>query len=308
MRSLGIVVFGCLTKPKYRQQLEDIWNTWGSQAIQKDCLLRFYVGDIPDDIPADMKAICVNVQEGDDYISATFKQWRGLQSMIDKEDICKFYYICGSDTFLHVHNALSVLAILEHERKLYIGGGMGKEQIEDTEYLYFSGGAGYFLTYSACSSLLENIQEFMYWWMEKTNTTVETVVDGVKTTKCLMGASDLQVGVLAKRVELEYIYLPASKMVGYGLWNDVGINKDRLISCHPMPHEECIAYDAYLRDTGVFVSASVSVSSDDTPLSEAQAQQMVSCSVSEPQQPMLDDQHILQPCPPGEQENSSTQA
>lgn len=252
MRPLGIIVFGCLTKPKYKQQLEDIWNTWGSEAVRLGCVLRFYVGDIPEDIPIDIRNICINVQEGDDYISATFKQWRGLERMLDTEERCKFYYMCGSDTFLHVPNALAALTDMDAEKQLYIGGGMGAENVDGIEYKYFSGGAGFFLTYSACQALMEKFQEFIYWWLDVATPLIEFEEDGKKLKKSILAASDLQLGVLAKKVGLEWGYIDPSLMIGVGRWDDPAIAKDTIISIHPLTHDDFYAYEAYLRASGAF--------------------------------------------------------
>lgn len=259
MRPLGIIVFGCLTKPKYKQQLEDIWNTWGAEAVRLGCILRFYVGDIPEDIAPDMQAICVNVQEGDDYISATFKQWRGLERMLDAEERCRFYYMCGSDTFVHIVNVLSILTTFDAEKMLYIGGGTGAEIVDGTEYKYFSGGAGFFLTFSACQRLMEEFQEFIYWWMNVATPLVEYEEDGKIMRKSILAASDLQLGVLAKKVDLEWTYIDPMRMIGVGRWNDPTINKDTLLSIHPLTHDDFVAYDAYLWASGAFCATLPSV-------------------------------------------------
>ena len=252
MRPLGIVVFGCLSKPKYRQQLEDIWATWGREAIRLGCILRFYVGDIPEDIAPDMRSICINVQEGDDYISATFKQWRGMEFMVDGEERCRFYYICGSDTFLHVPNALAALQDLDAEKSLYVGGGMGTEKVDGTDYSYFSGGAGYFLTFSACQQMMEQFQEFIWWWLEVANVVVDHFEDGKPMKKCILAASDVQLGVLAKQVGVEWVHIQPEKMIGVGRWDAPDTLKDTLLSIHPLTHDDFFAYDAYLRSVGAF--------------------------------------------------------
>jgi hypothetical protein len=259
MRPLGIIVFGCLTKPKYKQQLEDIWDTWGSEAVRLGCILRFYVGDIPEDIPIDMHRICINVQVGDDYISATFKQWRGLERMLDTEERCQFYYMCGSDTFLHVKNALATLAKFDAEKSLYIGGGMGAEKVDGTEYTYFSGGAGFFLTYSACQKLMEEFQEFIWWWLDVATPLVDYEEDGKLLKKSILAASDLQLGVLAKKVGLEWVKIDPALMVGVGRWDDTKLCKDLLLSIHPLSHDDFIAYDAYLWASGAYGESQRSV-------------------------------------------------
>lgn len=252
MKPLGIIVFGCLSKPKYRQQLEDIWNTWGAEAIRLGCILRFYVGDIPEDIALDMRNICINVQQGDDYISATFKQWRGMEFMVDGEERCRFYYMCGSDTFLHVPNTLAKLKEFDCELPYYIGGTTGTETVDGTEYTYFSGGAGFFLTYLACQQLMDNFQEFIYWWFEAADPLVEYEENGQKLKKSILAASDLQLGVLAKKIGLYWNGLGATTMIGVGRWDDPAIDKDILLSIHPLTHEDFVAYDAYLRISGAF--------------------------------------------------------
>lgn len=258
MYPLGIIVFGCLTKDKYRQQLEDIYTTWGKDARELGCLLRFYVGDIPEDLDAGMKACCINVQQGDDYISATFKQWRGLELMADGEELCRFYYVCGSDTFLHVKNALVALSAFDYSKPLYIGGSMGIEPVEGKPTEYFSGGAGFFLTHSACNLLLDKCSEFIWWWLDVGTPLVDYVDEqGVKRQKSILAASDLQLAVLANQVGLEWVRLDPLCMRGVSSWNDEGVDKDTLISCHPMPHEQVLAYYAYLQgakdDDGVFL-------------------------------------------------------
>ncbi len=248
MHPLGIIVFGCLTKDKYRQQLEDIYHTWGKDAIEAGCLLRFYVGDIPEDIEEGMKKCCVNVQQGDDYISATFKQWRGIELMTDGEERCAFYYVCGSDTFLNVNNALGALSTLDYSKFLYIGGSMGAEPVEGKPVEYFSGGAGFFLTHSACQLMLDKFTEFIWWWLDVGTPLVDYIDEqGEKRQKSILAASDLQLAVLANQVGLEWVKLDASRMRGVSSWNDTDVDKDKLISCHPMPHEQVWAYYAYLK-------------------------------------------------------------
>lgn len=222
MPKLGIVVFGCLTIDKYRQQIEDILYAWGNEAIQSDCLLRFYTGDIPEDISEEIKALSVDVKQGDGYQSAQFKQWKGLEDIINTQ--CDFYYVCGSDTYLNVKNTLKALEAFDKNSRLYLGDSQGCETIFGEKYPYFSGGAGFFLTYSALNDLVSEIPDFISWWMDVSSSGPPNIY-----TAC-----DLQLGILCKKLNITTKYIKS--MYGVASYKDV--NKETLISCHPMSHED----------------------------------------------------------------------
>lgn len=246
MHKLGLVIFGCLTKTKYRQQIEDCYATWVRDALECGCLVRFYVGTIPEDIPSDLKSICINLNQGDDYISATFKQWKGFDHMISMEAPCEFYFTCGTDTFLNIPNTLKQLQKYNYKELIYIGGGEGEEPVEGVRYRYFSGGAGVFLSYPALEKVLEQIPDFMPWWMSVGFTPVECIENGVRMTKCIAGASDLQLGILCYQTNILKISLGCTILVGDGTHNKEGLNKDALLSCHLMKHEDFFEYWKYI--------------------------------------------------------------
>jgi len=229
---LGVVVFGCLTIPKYRQQLEDIFATWGNTLIQAGGILRFYVGDIPENCSNEMKTICMNVMYGDTYISAMFKQWAGIEDISKYE--CDFYYVCGSDSFLNVRNAIKALEGLDTKERLYIGDSMGLEYIYGKEYTYFSGGAGFFLTHSAVIDITNEACNFIPWWMDVSHESPSNI-----HTAC-----DLQMGILCDKLDITIIHI--KHMYGVKIYTDIDVDKDTLVSCHPMKHDDMITYFKYL--------------------------------------------------------------
>ena len=246
MPKLGIVVFGCLTKSKYRQQIEDCYATWIRDALDADCLVRIYVGDIPKDLDPGLQSICVDLQQGDDYMSATFKQWKGFEHILENEHACDFYLTCGTDTFIHIPNALAKLTYFSSDTPLYIGGGEGEEHVDGIRYRYYSGGAGVFVSYSALQLVLEQIPDFMPWWMIVGLEPVDDLEHGEPIQKSILGASDLQLGILCKRANIKHISLGSNILVGDGTHTRAGINKDDILSCHLMQHDDFYEYWEYI--------------------------------------------------------------
>jgi hypothetical protein len=246
MPPLGIVIFGCLTKPKYREQIEDCYATWVHDAIEAGCLVRFYVGDIPSDLDPTLKELCVDLHQGDEYISATFKQWKGFDHMLSMEPPCEFYCTCGTDTFLNIPNVLTTLAHYDSTKPYYIGGGEGEEPVDGITYKYYSGGAGVFLSYPALQQVMEQVPDFMPWWMVVGMNLVDGIDNGELIQKSILGASDLQLGILCIRENIPKISLGSSILVGDGTHNREGLNKDTLLSCHLMKHNDFYDYWRYI--------------------------------------------------------------
>lgn len=245
LHSIGFVVFGCLTIPKYKQQVLDAYETWVQHALKANCLVRFYVGYIPDDIPDAVKALCVNLDEGDSYMSASWKQWRGLEHILYNEAPCKWYSTFGTDTFIHVQNALKMLADYSHEDSYYIGGGLGQENFNGEPRRYYSGGAGVFLSAPVVPLLLDKLPDFMPLWIASTMAPERIVLEDTVQEKYITAASDMQLGILAAEDNIKWVS-QASRMHGVQKWNDKGVDKDTLISCHLMSHDDMHAYYAYL--------------------------------------------------------------
>jgi hypothetical protein len=247
MPALGLVIFGCLTKPNYREQIEDCYATWVRDALEAGCLVRFYVGDIPDDLDPGLKSICVDLEQGDDYMSATFKQWKGFEHIISMEEPCDFYFTCGTDTFLHIPNTLKQLKQYNPNELYYIGGVEGEEFVEDIPYRYFNGGAGVFLSSPALEQVLGQLPNFMPWWVHVgAKLSIIPLENDMIMTKKLLAASDLQLGILCHQTNIPKLSLGSTILVGDGTHNREGLNKDELLSCHLMKHTDFYDYWNYI--------------------------------------------------------------
>lgn len=242
-RPIGFVVFGCLTVPKYKEQVIDCWKTWAQDAIDAGCLVRFYVGEIPDDIDPALREVCVNIDQGDSYMSATFKQWRGLEHMVTTLPPCKLYFTAGTDTFVNIDGAMELVETYKNFPLVVIGGGKGCEEVEGHRIDYFTGGAGIFISQMALLLILDDLPEFMPRWI---SSTMEPKGNYITPTcieyKVLLAASDLQLGCLChQHPQIEWISLP-DRMWGDRTYKGEGVDRKTLISCHHMKHDDFYEY------------------------------------------------------------------
>lgn len=238
-KPLGIVIFACLTKQKYRQQVEDCYATWVQDALQAGCVVRFYCEEIPADLSEGLKALCENVQFGDGYHSALFKQWRGLENMFYSLEPCEWYFTCGTDTFLNVSEGLKMLAEYSGLNKsLCIGGNEGCETVAGTSYKYFSGGAGIFMNASAVDAMCDKLPEFMQWWVYNGVVIQEEVKDDCVIRTNVFGASDMQIGILCKWLDIQEISVGIEKMNGSDSFKEAGQRIVSMISIHNLQHDD----------------------------------------------------------------------
>jgi hypothetical protein len=238
VKPLGIVIFACLTKPKYRQQAEDCFATWVQDALAADCIVRFYCEDIPEDIDPALKALCINVKFGDAYHSALFKQWRGLEHCFYELEPCAWYFTCGTDTFVYMRNALSMLKDHAETQRLCIGGNRGEEEVGGEPIQYFSGGCGIFMTSNACEAMCEKLPEFIHWWIQTELRIQCKIIGDELQRKSVFGASDLQIGVLCKWLDIEEISVGVEKMNGYSKYPELKDCIHQMISWHNLLHHE----------------------------------------------------------------------
>jgi hypothetical protein len=244
---VGFAIFGCLTIPKYKQQVVDVYSTWASTAIKRGCPVKFFVGDIPDDSELDpqLLELCVNVGYGDSYLSATYKQWVGLCHLYECLDPCNFYFTAGTDTFVCVDRFLSFLKSYIQKEPLLIGSGNAVAQIASIEYSYFSGGAGLCLNRKALTFILPHIGDFLSWYLDAAAVPVQDR-DGVIRNH--MFACDLQLVVLCQNQGVELVQISESLMLGSGNHKSAFLDKAKFLTCHHMSHEDFYDVQSVLTD------------------------------------------------------------
>jgi hypothetical protein len=239
MPRVGFVIFGCLTLPKYYQQVLDCWSTWCADALKHDCPVYFYTGPTEvEGIPEDLKARCIDCEYGDSYFSATYKQWIGLDHITTKEPDCDFYFLCGTDTYIRIPELLRRLETIDPKQPLQIGGGLMPTAFKETRYSYFSGGAGILLSRAASLIIQPVILSFLEEWLDTAWEPVRIEhSDGTVWEANILFACDAALGVLCVRLEIPNIELGDSIMYGAGNHQSEILDKVNWISCHLMTHD-----------------------------------------------------------------------
>lgn len=179
---LLVLVFGCLTIPKYAAQIERLDRLWGRAAEESGIPVVYAVGEklpmayeLPPAFAARLEELAADGRllalpgVADDYRSASYKQNLGLHYLFSSGRFDPdFVHICGTDVFLHVRNALDLLSEMSPSRPLYIGGhGCQRVVAGIAGPLYFhSGGPGFLLSRAALQLLLPHFLTMTDEWIQ----------------------------------------------------------------------------------------------------------------------------------------------
>jgi hypothetical protein len=134
---LFILVFGCVSIPKYKQQILSINRTWGQRAEKLGVRVLYFLGEVPSDLIGPQYIYLKNVK--DDYMSASYKQNLGFKYIRENYDPY-FVFCCGGDTYVNIDRLLEVLSHFDYTEKLYIGGHSDFREVNHTPVVYHSGG------------------------------------------------------------------------------------------------------------------------------------------------------------------------
>ena len=106
MSKLSIGIMANITINKYHQQLLACYETWIKTASDNNVKVCVFVGDKSLQPENNYDIICLD-NVGEDYESASYKQFYGLQYMIENID-SEFYMIVGSDTYPNISKILKI--------------------------------------------------------------------------------------------------------------------------------------------------------------------------------------------------------
>ena len=144
------LVMACSGIPKYDQLSEAIHRTWGRACGDGSrAAYRFFCGDAKGakaDGGDGRRVFLEGV--GEDYESASEKQWRGLEHIYRNSDP-DFVWVVGLDTFVCVANALEFLEGFQPDAPLYIGGHGDVRTVAGEQVYFHSGGPGFILSREA---------------------------------------------------------------------------------------------------------------------------------------------------------------
>ena len=111
-----------------------------------DFPLAFLIGG--HHIDPTLKMISAGAAVGEDYQSATKKQFLGLKALIDTYPEALWFYVTGCDAFLYSDNLLKALSCFSPDLDYFVGGHCNKITINGSDLIYPSGGPGFAISRS----------------------------------------------------------------------------------------------------------------------------------------------------------------
>jgi hypothetical protein len=190
MTRLVICVFGCVTIPKYAEEIRTINRTWGSGGK-----ILFFLGEERShEFVGDQYIYLPGVKN--DYLSASYKQFLGLKYVYEHFNP-DFVHCCGTDTFVNIPKMLQLLTTYDPLDKLYIGGHGDSRDVLGKPYYFHSGGPGFVLSraclqaiYPRCAILVDewikicvNAQNMIPWCDVAISYFLQTTIDDLKIVK-----------------------------------------------------------------------------------------------------------------------------
>ncbi len=243
-----ICVFGCVTIPKYAEELRKINSTWGSQPVC-DLKILFFLGEErSSEFIGDQYVYLTGVSN--DYMSASYKQFLGLKHVYEQHNP-EFVMCCGTDTFINIPKLLQFLNRFNANDKLYIGGHGDTRDILGKQYYFHSGGAGFVLSraalaafYPLCDTAVDRWIDVCLQWGEQNR----------------KPACDLAMSYLLQTQlnDVKTIKADENTFLGcnYTGWpcHQGNVRIDNIITCHSMTLQDCDNFYRILQHTNFFMS------------------------------------------------------
>ncbi|MBO4704771.1 MAG: hypothetical protein J5647_03425 [Spirochaetaceae bacterium] len=127
-------------------------------SVQNTWLKNFPNGYLIGGYCKDKKLKMINIDNaGEDYLSATYKQYIGLKIMYEKFPNAKWFYITGCDAYVYSNNLCSMLSKYDSSKDYFIGGHCRYSNIDGTKVFFPAGGPGFCLSSSLVKKLIPKI-------------------------------------------------------------------------------------------------------------------------------------------------------
>jgi hypothetical protein len=250
---LAIVVFACNTVDKYVKQIEAINSTWGKKCQEYSSVhILFFFGEERvegaefEDTPNTKYVHLPGV--GNDYLSASYKQWMGLKYAYDHYKP-NFTICIGTDTYLNIPALLSFIDIYNPNSHLYIGGHSDARQIGDTLYKFHSGGPGFIITRAVLEKLYPMLLNAVGVWINV------CCRNGVEN---LIPACDVSIAYYVNQPDYKAKYIQVS--TGFTNCNYYGypcclgkIDIAQVVSCHFMSIQDFHVFTGILEANNYFI-------------------------------------------------------
>lgn len=246
---LIIIVYGCDTIPKYKNQILKIEETYGKLINQDpNVKLLYFLGE---EIVLNGVNFIHLKNVKNDYNSASIKQWHGLKYCYENYDF-KFVMCIGTDTYLNIKKLKLFLEHYDYNKSLYIGGHGCNRQLDKNIYFH-SGGPGFILSKNCLEIVypyIKNPNEIIKYWNQICNLYY-------KPPNRLKPACDVAMGYLVSinENEIETIISNNFHHCNYkGAPCHRGeVNMENILSCHNMSIKDFDDYTDILNKNNYFL-------------------------------------------------------
>ena len=128
----------------------------------RDFPLGFLVGG--HHVDPQLKMISAGSHVGEDYQSATQKQYLGLKKLIECNPRAPWFFVTGCDAFVFSDNLVATLSQFSPDDDFFIGGHCNQIQINGVSLLYPSGGPGFALSRSLAHKIYSSLESMCIDW------------------------------------------------------------------------------------------------------------------------------------------------
>jgi hypothetical protein len=249
---LIILIFACYTKDKYKEEINNINNTWGKKSQEySNIKMLYFVGEEHNTDFYNYNNIEYINLPGvkDDYLSASYKQFLGMKYISENYNT-KFIFCCGTDTYINIPKLLLFINNFDYEECLYIGSHGCNRQIGNQNYYFHSGGPGFIITQNTLKKIYHLLEFIMNDWTNRCN---------IYNVQYLIVACDVaisyylqQPGYDIKIIKTNDLSLINCNYLGYPCHcNEIDINN--IISCHYMKTHDFYDFTNILNENNYFV-------------------------------------------------------
>lgn len=159
-----ILIFGCVIIEKYKDEIDGILNTWGKTCDSLNIPYFIFIGKNIEEFKNNEHFIELDYKDvKDDYLSASYKQYLGIQWIMSKYDP-NFLYIIGSDTYVNIEEFLLTLSKYVPNEASIIGNAHYKIRVTEFVFFLHTGGAGIILSRESLNILKPYFYKFQERW------------------------------------------------------------------------------------------------------------------------------------------------
>lgn len=251
-QNLIILVYACYTIEKYREQIQNINDTWGKKCeTYKNIKLLYFLGEQKISGFNDTDCIKYINLSGvkDDYLSASYKQFLGMKYVYENYKT-KFIICCGTDTYLNIPKLLSYINTFNYNDCLYIGGHGSEIIIGDNNCYFHSGGPGFIITNVCLKRIYTMLVNLVENW---------TTICDINDTQYLIPACDVAISYYLQQPYINAKIIKTNDL-SFTHCNYLGIpchvnqiNMKNIISCHLMNKNDFYNFTNILNNNNYFL-------------------------------------------------------